>query len=78
MSDWSDWDDDEIELWLDVVPDGVLDSLDWLFEIGWLDPSADEEERATARELFLEYLEDMGFDRGDFDWDAWRDWYAVA
>lgn len=56
----------------DIMQDDYAPDLLWE---GWFNPDATPDDRADARELFLDY---MDWDVGDFDWDSWREWYEAA
>jgi hypothetical protein len=45
-----------------------------LFDTGFLAYGIDPDTRSDARESFFETMEFLGYDREDFDWQAWREW----
>lgn len=47
-----------------------------LFDQGWIDEGLSPEDRQTIRDAFFDYAIEEGYfdDRGDFDWDAWREY----
>lgn len=67
----SSWSPEEREHW-------VTDAAD-LFEAGWLEMEGrSAEELEEIREQFFDLMEEYDVSIEDFDWDAWRDWYASA
>lgn len=46
-----------------------------LFDEGFLthEGDASAQERFDAREAFFEWMEYLGYDRDDFNWQAWRE-----
>lgn len=87
MADIEDWPEELRNIWSELeqstwTPDErehwVTDAAD-LFESGWLEMEGHSAEELEAiREQFFDLMEEYDVSIEDFDWDAWRDWYASA
>lgn len=80
------WGNDEKELWAEISDDRQGEFRTYLendrtamalFDAGWLkhDDETDEEiNTKLMRDAFFDYAIEEGFldDRGEFDWEAWR------
>lgn len=63
----------------DLEPFGVtLNDFKYMFDVGWIQEDADPDQREAGRLGFFLYLEELGYDISDFDWDEWREWYDAA
>lgn len=51
------------------------DGLRSIFEHAFIDMDISSDLRSAYRDLFFDYLGEMGYEISDFDWDDWRDWY---
>lgn len=74
------WGRDEFELWETVsrgYPELENDrTAANMFSAGWLEDAPDPEMRQAVRNAYFDYVIAEGFydDRGDFDWQAWREY----
>lgn len=49
------------------------DRLRGAFEEGFIDKDVHPDDRQAAREAYFEWMEYLGYDTSEFDWDAWRE-----
>jgi enolase len=70
------------DAWYSVVSDRIYDEepealaeLRDAYALGFITTSNSPDERADMRNKFFDILDDLGINSGDFDWEAWRDYY---
>jgi hypothetical protein len=87
MADFTEWEDEIREVWLESLGyGGYLDNDEAreMFELGadafmegWFDENISPEDRAGMQSAFFTLMEEFGLDVSMFDWDDWRDWYEA-
>lgn len=80
-----EWERDETNLWGAIAGGHQNEDGNWLrgddyaiqlFDAGWLQDGYSREDREAIRDAFFDYAIEEGFydDRGEFDWQAWREY----
>ena len=77
---WEDWDDRLIiSFYTSTHGEGIDDDeVQQMFYEGWINSDNTPDERFDARQEFMDWMEEAGYDVSDFDWEDWRDWYDAA
>jgi hypothetical protein len=50
-----------------------VENLRYAFEEGFIDRDVLPGDRRYARDSYLHWLGRLGYEKGDFDWEAWRE-----
>lgn len=87
MDDFSEWDEEIQEVWLESLGYGGWldgDEAREMFELGaesfkagWFDSDIDPDDRIAEQSAFFTLMQEFGLDISMFDWDDWRDWYEA-
>lgn len=87
MEDFSEWDEEVREVWLESLGYGGWledDEAREMFEMGadsfmagWFTEDMDPDERLGHQSAFFTLMQEFGLDVSMFDWDDWRDWYEA-